>query len=268
LLLNLGYFRYGGTFNLLNWLAKLRPAQERLTRRAIDLLEVVNEDEVLDIACGRGLSSYMIRQLTRPRRTVGIDLLPENIGVAQTLYGWSDALQYHVGDAMRLDLPDRRFDKVLCLEAAFHFSDRAAFLRECGRVLRTGGRLAVVDFVWRNALERQSYDPEKIRLVREVWQWSDLYNLEDYRREAQRASLRLQATQDWTSHVTEPLLALFGHAAWLGARPWGRRLLGRYLPGVRNLNDEDWRQVQASADAHHELGRHVRYVAMVFESEA
>lgn len=265
LLLNLGYFRFSGTFNLFNWLAKLRPAQERLTRRSIRLLELGQEDEVLDIACGRGQSSYMIRQLARPRSIVGIDLLPENVGVARTVFGQSEALQFHVGNAMQLDWPDGRFNKVLCLEAAFHFPDRAAFLRECGRVLRDGGRLAVVDFVWRNSHERQTGDMEQLKLVREVWQWSDLYSVEDYRREAQQAGLRLQTTHDWTSHVTDPLLTLFSHAAWLGARPWGRRLLGYYMPGVRNLNDDDWRHVQASAVAHRKLGRHARYVAMVFE---
>jgi ubiquinone/menaquinone biosynthesis C-methylase UbiE len=44
-------------------------------------------------------------------------------------------------DAARLAFADAQFDAVICVEAAFHFDTRAAFLREALRVLKPAGAL-------------------------------------------------------------------------------------------------------------------------------
>jgi cyclopropane fatty-acyl-phospholipid synthase-like methyltransferase len=42
---------------------------------------------------------------------------------------------------------DGQFDKIVSVEAAFHFPPRAAFLREAARTLRPGGLLSLIDLV-------------------------------------------------------------------------------------------------------------------------
>jgi hypothetical protein len=54
-----------------------------------------------------------------------------------TILRWVEA------DACRLPFADASFDRVLCVEAMFHFRSRDAFLREAFRVLRPDGRLVV-----------------------------------------------------------------------------------------------------------------------------
>ncbi len=49
------------------------------------------------------------------------------------------------GDATRMPFRSGSFDGVICVEAAFHFSSRAAFFAECSRVLRPGGVLTMSD---------------------------------------------------------------------------------------------------------------------------
>jgi SAM-dependent methyltransferase len=51
----------------------------------------------------------------------------------------------HAGDALAPVAAAAPVDRVLCVDAAYHFSPRAAWLRHCARVLRPGGRLAYTD---------------------------------------------------------------------------------------------------------------------------
>ena len=70
-----------------------------------------------------------------------------------------------VADGVALE--DGSFDAVHCLEVAFHFGakGRRDFLAESYRVLRPGGRLVLVDFVWRDAQP----GGDRARSIRSGW---------------------------------------------------------------------------------------------------
>lgn len=275
-LLNLGYYPFGQPLTLLNFLAtplvlspffRLPAAQSKLVRKAAALLDLAHGRHVLDIGCGRGTSSYLMATAFPHLRVSGVDLLAEHLAVARALYGNTPNLTYREGDALALEFPDRSFDRVLCLEAAFQFADRVRFLRELSRVVDRGGRVVVVDFMWRNDAARRVRDEAEGRFVRSVWQWEDFDTVGEYQRNARSNGFEVAACLDWSSHVTAPLRTIFAGVATLAKRKWSRDLLRRYHPPLLALTDDDWDEFIHSARAHARVHSHAQYVALVLQRD-
>jgi MPBQ/MSBQ methyltransferase len=264
-LLNLGYYIFGGGLSFLNVLSNMELAQQRLVRKSIDLLQVLQGHRVLDVACGRGKSSFMVHCLHPESTVIGIDLLDRNVQVAHTLFDQVGSLSYRVGDAMNLDFPDASFDRVMCLEAAFHFPDRLRFLSEAARVLRPGGRLVLVDFAWNSDAARVHRDDLETRIVRDIWQFNDFSTIPEYERMGSTAGFRMLSRRDWSQHVTRPMQSLFERLSSLGSTSWGRRILAWKNPLYRSFSTQDWEQVAHAVHGHEHVRRFSKYMAFVFE---
>jgi MPBQ/MSBQ methyltransferase len=264
-LMNLGYFYFRGPLAWVNALSGMAAAQHRLVLQSIQLLNVQPGHQVLDVACGRGKSSFILHCLNPDARVVGMDLLPRHTAVAQTLYGNARNLSYITGDALTLDFPDGSLDRLMCLEAAFHFPDRAQFLRESFRVLTPGGRLVVVDFAWSTDADRACRDDPATRLVRDIWQWDDFATVAEYQRMATAAGLRMAANHDWTNRVTRPVVAQLGYVAALAKSSLGRALLRWKNPLYRSFTSDDWHDCIISASAQAHVVNHSKYMAFIFE---
>lgn len=264
-LMNLGWFTFRGPLGFMNLTTNLCDLQRSLAYRSIDLMRVQPEQEVLDIACGRGMTSFMIRRMHPRSSVVGMDLLPENTQIGQTLFGNQPGLRYQQGDATALPFADGSFDRIHCLEAAFHFPNRDRFLHESGRVLREGGRMVVVDFTWKDAKFRETRMSPAGQVVREIWQWEDLFTLEDYRRYAAEGGLTMVEDYDWTRRVSTPNTRLLESLVWLRRRGWGRRSMEYMNPLLRSVMEHDWKELEEAAQAHRKMEPYCVYTTMVFE---
>ena len=73
-----------------------------------------------------------------------IDISPDMIDVARaTPSPAAPPIDWHVGDAASLPLPDDSYDVVLCQMGLMFIEDRTAAIAEMRRVLAAGGRLVV-----------------------------------------------------------------------------------------------------------------------------
>lgn len=119
-------------------------AQDRLAALLVEMADLADGQDVLDVGCGFGGTARM----AQGRAAValwGVNVDPCQLAVCRTLGGG----RWIAADACRLPFPAACFDRVLCVEAAFHFASRDTFLAEAARVLRPGGRLVLSDILLR-----------------------------------------------------------------------------------------------------------------------
>lgn len=108
-------------------------------RRAIlDALALGPGDELLEIGCGGGL---LLRDaLARGARATGLDHSAEMVELAR---GRAPAADVVLARAEELPFEDGAFTAVAMSVVFFFLDDPVRVLRECRRVLRPGGRVAV-----------------------------------------------------------------------------------------------------------------------------
>ena len=106
-------------------------------RRTVKSLQLSPGSKVLDLACGTG---DLCRELEkRGYRPVGVD---RSAGMLASQRTTAPLIR---GDALVLPFRSNSVDGVVCGFALRNFASLRPFLRECGRVLRPGGRLALLE---------------------------------------------------------------------------------------------------------------------------
>lgn len=112
---------------------------------------------VLDVGCGTGVVTRAIARLIGPSgKVVGFDVNDAMLQMARHFAAQEGlgVITWQQGDAAAMPFPEESYDAVLCQQGLQYFPDCAAALREMGRILMPGGRLALS--VWR-ALERHPF---------------------------------------------------------------------------------------------------------------
>ncbi|RLB59921.1 MAG: SAM-dependent methyltransferase [Deltaproteobacteria bacterium] len=113
---------------------------------AARLLEPSHDDNMLDVACGGGHMALFFAPMVR--QVVASDLTMQMLKKAQEHIaeeGRVDNVVFREADAEDLPFPAGSFTLLTCRIASHHFADVPQALREFHRVLRRGGRMAIID---------------------------------------------------------------------------------------------------------------------------
>jgi SAM-dependent methyltransferase len=170
---------------------------------------------LLDVACGEGHLVRFARQ--RGIQAFGADFSPRAIMLARRLVGSGVVA---IADGESLPYPDASFDYLANLGSLEHFLDPAQGILEIRRVLRPGGRAAVllpnsfyladiVWHVWRTGYGVSHHQPvERFAAFREWWDFLEAGHLKV--QSAFKYNFRFPATgTDWIAYVRRPRRLLY-----------------------------------------------------------
>ena len=149
--------------------AYITPDVTRQRMRTLSALHLNVGETVLDVGCGTGLLSYdMATLVDTSGRVVGVDLSADMLKLARQRC--SDLPQVELKQSGAEDLPqeDASFDAVTCIQVLLYVADVETALAEMYRVLKPGGRIAIIETEWRGMV-LNSFDDTLTRKMVAAW---------------------------------------------------------------------------------------------------
>ena len=115
--------------------------------RMVELVASAGDEIAIDLGTGAGHAA--MRLARHVARVEAIDLVPEMLAQAALLAAERGVTNvgFHACDVRALPFPDGAFDIAVSRVSAHHWGDVPAGITEAARVVRTGGRLVVIDTV-------------------------------------------------------------------------------------------------------------------------
>ena len=128
---------------LLKWVMR----EENFKRRLIHQANIQPKMKVLDLGCGTGTMTLMLKQAHPIAEVIGMDGDPQVLDIARQKSSGAN-IQWDEGLASSLPYPDSVFDRVVTSLVIHHLvtDDKRAAFKEIYRVLKPRGELHVLDF--------------------------------------------------------------------------------------------------------------------------
>jgi ubiquinone/menaquinone biosynthesis C-methylase UbiE len=151
--------------------------QAAIDRALLDALDPAPGERLLEAGCGSGLLCRQIAGRVAPNGHVtGVDVSYGMVAAARqngVRSGLEELLTFEVGQAEALAYPDGAFDAALAARLLLHVTEPEQVVAELRRVVRPGGRVALMDWDFDTA----AVDHPDRELTRRLLHWrSDHYS--------------------------------------------------------------------------------------------
>ncbi len=143
-----------------------------LTNWGLSLVEIHDGWTMLDIGCGGGATLKRLLKRSKGAQVYGIDISEESVAKARKVNAKVLDRQVFVtqGSAEKLPYEDNKFDLVTAVETVYFWPDLPNCLKEVRRVVKPGGRFAIMvevlenDSVWTDVVDGMTaYSPEQLK---------------------------------------------------------------------------------------------------------
>jgi arsenite methyltransferase len=132
-------------------------------------LQLVAGERVLDVGSGPGLLAAEMAEAIGPRgRVCGIDASEAMLAMARKRCAHKPWCEFQKADATALAYPDANFDAAVSTQVYEYVRDIPAALAELHRVLRPGGRAAILDTDY-GSLVIHTEHPARMARILSAW---------------------------------------------------------------------------------------------------
>jgi len=175
--------------------------------------EINAEDQVVvDVGCGYGTAVVHCATHYHPKKTIGLNLSSVQLSVANKLVDReqvNDSVEFIHGSATKMPFEDASIDKIITIEAAFHFDSREAFFKEAFRVLKPGGILSGVDLL--GPPSNSIFQRVNLRILLRTLEIPkvNVYGTEKFLALIEKEGFKLAACTSLTKNVIPPFIKWF-----------------------------------------------------------
>ena len=177
-----------------------------LTNWGLGLVDIQDGWTMLDIGCGGGATLKRLLKRSKDAKVYGIDISEESVAKAREIN--ADVLDKQVfvqqGSAEKLPYEDGMFDLVTAVETVYFWPNLPNCLQEVRRVLKPGGRFAIMVEVvdenskWTSVVDgMNAYTPEQLTQFMEDAGFS---NTEIHRKKPSYATILGEKTSSKTGN--------------------------------------------------------------------
>jgi len=146
------------------------PDVETQRREFINAINLEPGEKVLDVGSGPGFLTKIMRDKVGPLGLIcGVDISEFQLNIARSNTKENDGIKFSYGDATDLPFPDEYFDTIACTQVLEYVNDVDKALKEFHRVVRNGGKIAILDTDW-DSIVWHSSNPERMRRILKVWE--------------------------------------------------------------------------------------------------